>query len=79
MVVEINTDKGENNLVFALKGGRIDLDPSKAQKASFTVKSFNLRNGNLIPADTGKIIDDSKISFDAPDGDCRILWLSKSD
>ena len=72
-------DKGENYLVFALKGGRIDLDLSKAQKASFTVKLFNPRNGNLIPAGTVKIIDDSKISFDAPDGECRVLWLSKSD
>lgn len=72
-------DEGENYLVFALKGGRIELDMSKAQKASFTAKLFNPRNGNLIPADTRKIIDDSKISFDAPEGECRVLWLSKSD
>ncbi|MHC4643413.1 MAG: putative collagen-binding domain-containing protein [Planctomycetota bacterium] len=72
-------DKGENYLVFALKGGRIDLDLSKAQQTSFTAKFFNPRNGNLIPAGTGKIIDDSKISFDAPDGERRVLWLSKSD
>lgn len=65
--------------MFALKGGRIDLDLSKSQKASFTVKLFNPQNGNLTPAGTGKIIDDSKISFDAPDGECRVLWLSKSD
>ena len=69
-------DNGENYLVFALNGGRIDLDLSTVEKTPFTVKLFNPRNGNLISAGTSKIIENGKMSFDAPNGECWVLWLS---
>ncbi|MBN2136794.1 MAG: hypothetical protein JW720_03220 [Sedimentisphaerales bacterium] len=64
-------------LIFALKGGRIDLDLSSVAKTPFVAKWFNPRNGALTPAGPGSIIAGRQTSFEAPDDNCWVLWLKR--
>ena len=69
---------GEDSyLVFALKGGRIDLDLSEAPKSPFDAKWFDPRNGALTPAGGESIIAGGQTSFETPDEKCWVLWLKK--
>ncbi len=64
-------------LVFALKGGRIDLDLSQAPKIPFAAKWFDPRKGTLSPAGGEKISGGGRTSFEAPDKKCWVLWLKR--
>lgn len=71
------SDGEDNYLVFALKGGRIDLDLSEAPEAHFAAKWFDPRKGTLNPAGNNRIIGGRKISLEAPDAECLVLWLKR--
>jgi len=64
-------------LIFALKGGRIDLDLSQAPKGPLTAKWFDPRNGALTPAGGGSIIAGGRTALEAPDKKCWVLWLKR--
>lgn len=69
---------GENGcLIFALKGGRIDLDLSLAPKGPYAARWFDPRNGALTSAGGGSIIAGGRTSFQAPDKKCWVLWLKR--
>ncbi|MBN2272684.1 MAG: hypothetical protein JXN61_18870, partial [Sedimentisphaerales bacterium] len=69
---------GEDDcLIFALRGGRIDLDLSKIPKGPYSAKWFDPRNGALTPADPAGIITGKRVSFETPDRRCWVLWLKR--
>ena len=57
------SDGKDNYLVFALKGGRIDLDLSEAPEAHFAAKWFDPRKETLNPAEGNTIIGGRKVFF----------------
>ena len=71
------SDGEDNYLVFALEGGRIDLDLTDAPEAPFTATWFDPRKGTLNPAGNNRIIGGRKMSLEAPDGECWVLWLER--
>jgi len=62
-------------LVYALKGGRIQLDLSAAS-GRFTSKWFNPRTGQLSDANGGFVAAGKTVTFNAPDRSDWALWLS---
>jgi hypothetical protein len=72
------SDGTDNYLVFALAGGRIDLDLSQAAKAPFDAKWFDPRKGELTRLGGGTIVGGTRISVETPDQQCWVLWLRRS-
>ncbi len=72
-------DNGKNYLVFALEGGRIDLDLSETSKTPFKANWFNPYNGDLRQAGDNKLVGGGRISLNAPNDKPWVLWLSRSE
>lgn len=64
-------------LVYALKGGRIDLDLAGVS-GEFEAKWLNPRNGAITDANGGSIAARGAVSFQAPSHDDWALWLHKT-
>ena len=71
------SDGEDNYLVFALKGGRIDLNMSETLESHFAAKWFDPRKGILSPVANNRIVGGRKISFEAPCEEPLVLWLNR--
>jgi len=69
-------DANKTYLVYALKGGRIQLDLSAAS-GTFTARWFNPRTGELSDAGRGSVAAGKTVTFNAPDHSDWVLWLSR--
>ncbi len=69
--------EGENYLVFALKGGPIELDLSGTPGVTYAARWFDPRRGSLKSAEPEIVKGGKTISFTAPDRQSWVLWLSR--
>jgi hypothetical protein len=71
-------DPGRSYLVYAMNGGRFQLDLS-AVGGRFQAKWFDPRQGTLSQADESLIKGGGTVTFSAPDAQDWALWLERND
>jgi len=72
-------DRGQDYLFFAPAGGSLHVDLSDVGRKRFEARWFDPRSGKLTPADDSCVSASPSLSFEAPDNQCWVLWLSRKD
>lgn len=69
---------GKTYLVYALKGGNFNIDLKEESGISFKAKWLNPKNGEIQYANGGIVTGGNTLTFNAPDTNDWLLWLSSS-
>ena len=69
---------GKNYLVYALKGGNINIDLKEESGISFKAIWVNPQNGEIQNANGGVVIGGDTLTLNAPNTNDWLLWLSSS-
>ena len=69
---------GKTYLVYALKGGNLNIDLKEESGINFKAKWLNPQNGELQNANGGIVTGGNTLTFNTPDTNDWLLWLSSS-